>query len=455
MKAFLLAAGKGTRLDPLTRTLPKCLVPISGVPLLEIWLRLLEKAGVRDVLINLHHLADRVERFLADRRSGSGMRIVAVREKTLLGSGGTVWVNREFVAAEEDFLIAYADNLTNVDLGDMMAFHRKCRKTGTVLTMGLFHAPDPRSCGIAELDAGGRIVRFVEKPEHPVSDLANAGIYIAAAELYDYFPRSPSGAEGTGVLDLGHDVLPRLAGRMCGYEIRGYIRDIGTIESYRAAQKEWPKERQEGLSMDMQVFTHRYITRLKSILDAFDHDGFEKIVALILEAYEHGRHIFVMGNGGSGATASHLACDINKGCCFDLEKKFKMICLNDNMPTILALANDVSYEAVFVEQLKNFFLPGDLVIGISGSGNSENVLRAIRYARENEGRTIGLSGFSGGKLARLAEVPFIAAVDDMQQVEDIHMVVVHMIMQGVYGALHGGGAGTSPPSTPVCAGRGG
>ncbi len=143
-----------------------------------------------------------------------------------------------------------------------------------------------------------------------------------------------------------------------------------------------------------------------------------------------------MGNGGSGATASHFTCDINKGCCMDLNKKFKMICLNDSLPTLLALANDVSYDAVFVEQLKNFFLPGDLVIGISGSGNSPNVLRAIEYARVHQGVTIGLSGFSGGKLASLADIAWIAPVEDMQKIEDMHMIVVHMIMQAVRNRLH-------------------
>ena len=143
-----------------------------------------------------------------------------------------------------------------------------------------------------------------------------------------------------------------------------------------------------------------------------------------------------MGNGGSGSTASHFTCDINKGCCMDLNKKFKMICLNDSIPTLLALANDVSYDAVFVEQLKNFFLPGDLVIGISGSGNSPNVLHAIEYARMHQGITIGLSGFSGGKLAALADIAWIAPVEDMQKIEDMHMIVVHMIMQAVRNKLH-------------------
>lgn len=185
------------------------------------------------------------------------------------------------------------------------------------------------------------------------------------------------------------------------------------------------------------------MTELKQVLDGFDHDQFDRVVSAIVKAYDQGVRIFIMGNGGSGSTASHMACDINKGTCFDLDKKFKMISLSDNIPTILALANDVSYDAVFVEQMKNFFVPGDLVIGISGSGNSENVLRAIRYARDNQGRTIGLSGFSGGKLAELVDIPFVARVDDMQKVEDVHIIVVHMIMQAVYAALHDGKSASS------------
>lgn len=188
--------------------------------------------------------------------------------------------------------------------------------------------------------------------------------------------------------------------------------------------------------MNTQAFAENYLNELAGVLAKFDHQRFQQIIDHILAAYEEEKHIFVMGNGGSGSTASHLVCDINKGCCFDLAKKFKMICLNDNMPTLLALANDVSYDAVFVEQLKNFFVPGDLVMGISGSGNSENVLQAIRYADENGGKTIGLSGYSGGKLSAMVDVPFVAPVDDMQKIEDVHMIVVHMIMQAVHGTLH-------------------
>ena len=197
--------------------------------------------------------------------------------------------------------------------------------------------------------------------------------------------------------------------------------------------------------MEFSSFAVRYLDRLKSVLDAFDSNAFAAITDAVLEAYTRDAHIFTMGNGGSGSTASHLACDINKGCCIDLEKKFKMICLNDNMPTMLALANDLSYAAVFEEQLKNFFNPGDLVIGISGSGNSENVLRAVGYAAAHGGKTAGWSGFGGGRLAEMVDLAFVVQSHDMQQVEDTHMVLAHMLMQAVHGALHTGQSGQACP----------
>jgi D-sedoheptulose 7-phosphate isomerase len=181
----------------------------------------------------------------------------------------------------------------------------------------------------------------------------------------------------------------------------------------------------------MTSFSFQYIEELKKVLEDFPHDQFEKLMELLLESYEKGKHIFVMGNGGSASTASHLACDVNKGCSLDRDKKFRMICLNDSISTMLAYANDLSYEQIFVEQLRNFFDPGDVVIGISGSGNSANVLKAIEYANNNGGITVGLCGFSGGELYRIAQIPLLVRVDDMQKVEDIHMIIAHMAMQQI------------------------
>ena len=185
-----------------------------------------------------------------------------------------------------------------------------------------------------------------------------------------------------------------------------------------------------------QKFSFDYLNRLKDLLDVFPHDRFEEICQTLLSAYDQQKQIFIMGNGGSGSTASHFVCDINKGSCLNLDKKFNVICLNDNIPMILAYANDLSYDKIFVEPLKNFLQPGDVVIGISGSGNSKNVLDAVSYAREKGAKTIGLSGFDGGRLSQIVDIPFVASINDMQKVEDVHMIVVHMVMQYLCGELN-------------------
>jgi D-sedoheptulose 7-phosphate isomerase len=186
----------------------------------------------------------------------------------------------------------------------------------------------------------------------------------------------------------------------------------------------------------MQKFSFDYLKELTDLLETFPHDRFEEIGVALITAYNEERQVFIMGNGGSGSTASHFVCDINKGTCIKPGKKFKVICLNDNMPSMLAYANDLSFDKIFIEQLKNFLNKGDVVIGISGSGNSENVIQAITYANDRGARTIGLTGFDGGKLAKKVDIPFVATIHDMQKVEDLHMIVVHMLMQYLCKALH-------------------
>ncbi len=230
MKAFLLAAGMGTRLRPLTDTLPKCLVPICGEPLLAIWFRLLRAHGIAAVLVNVHHLADQVRACVA-AHTPAGLHVELVDETTLLGSAGTVRANRAFVEHDRAFFILYADNLTDVDLTALHAFH--CARKST-FTMGLWHAPEPRACGIAELDAAGRVISFEEKPAQPRSDLANAGVYLATPAVFADIPgQAPP-------VDFGLHVLPRLVGRMYGVAVNGYLLDIGNHERLARAEREWP-----------------------------------------------------------------------------------------------------------------------------------------------------------------------------------------------------------------------
>ncbi|MGE0384269.1 MAG: NDP-sugar synthase [Gammaproteobacteria bacterium] len=229
MKAFLLAAGLGTRLRPLTESVPKCLVPIRGRPLLDIWLGLCARYGVAEVLVNVHHLPECVASFLA--RYGGPVRVRTVYEPVLLGSAGTVWSQRSFVAGERDFLVLYADNLTEVDLRRMVEFHRAHEAS---FTMGLVPTEVPREKGIVVLDHAGLVVEFAEKPSQPRSNLSNAGVYVAGPDLFEVMAPQPP------PYDFGFDVLPRLVGRMHGYPIEEYLRDIGTPESLRQAERDWP-----------------------------------------------------------------------------------------------------------------------------------------------------------------------------------------------------------------------
>ena len=163
MKAFLLAAGKGTRLRPYTDYNPKCLIPIRGKPLLEIWFDLLEGSDITEVLVNTHHHADRVEQFIEEKGPGRRLQVLASRKPELLGSAGTLWGNRGFVSDSDDFLIAYADNLTDVDLRSMVNFHGHCKAKGGVLTTGPLRS-GPRSPGYQQ---SGHLQEAVNLPILP------------------------------------------------------------------------------------------------------------------------------------------------------------------------------------------------------------------------------------------------------------------------------------------------
>lgn len=175
------------------------------------------------------------------------------------------------------------------------------------------------------------------------------------------------------------------------------------------------------------TFPEQYRNELLKTIDTVDLEKVNQIIEWFKEARARGRRIFVCGNGGSASTASHFACDMVKGASYNRPSRFRIMALTDHMPAISAYSNDVGYECIFVEQLKNFAEAGDIVMGISGSGNSPNVLRAIEYANEIGCRTIGLSGRDGGKLAPLVGLNIQVPVPHMGRIEDAHMIVCHMI----------------------------
>lgn len=230
MKALLLAAGLGTRLRPLTDTVPKCLVPIHQRPLLDYWLALLLSGPVESVLINTHHLADSVRAFVAASRWRD--RIALVHEQTLLGTGGTILRNRHFFG-RDPFMVVHADNLSVFDVSAFIARHT-VRPRGSVLTMMTFDTDAPQTCGIVEQDAKGVVLRMHEKVTNPPGTRANAAIYIMDPEVVDFIA-----SLGKPVVDVSTEVLPHFMGRIYSFHNAEYHRDIGSLDSLKKAEAEF------------------------------------------------------------------------------------------------------------------------------------------------------------------------------------------------------------------------
>lgn len=172
----------------------------------------------------------------------------------------------------------------------------------------------------------------------------------------------------------------------------------------------------------------KYFTDLKSTIDLLDEVPIETAVSTLHNARLNEKQVFVMGNGGSASTATHFVCDLNKNTRADWLPHFRLVGLTDNMAIFAAYANDEGYENVFVKQLANFLRPGDVVVGISASGNSENVLRAVQYANATgKNTTIGLTGFSSGKLGPMVDIHMHVPSDNIEQVEDLHLVLAHLM----------------------------
>lgn len=231
MKALLLAAGIGSRLRPITNTTPKCLVPINGRPLLEIWLRQLSDFGVTEFFINTHHLSHRVQAFIQNSKWKNN--VILYHEPELLGTLGTLISLREHFS-ENDFIVAHADNLCACNWQAFLLSHQN-RPENCLMTMMLFETRAPQQCGIVELDTKGRVVKMHEKVIDPPGNLANAAIFLMSKKLIETLP-----AQSERVLEISTDLIPNLLGQIFSWKCDGYNRDIGTPESYRRAQSEFP-----------------------------------------------------------------------------------------------------------------------------------------------------------------------------------------------------------------------
>lgn len=187
--------------------------------------------------------------------------------------------------------------------------------------------------------------------------------------------------------------------------------------------------------MDFKNAIKDYYEREKQVIDNLNFDEINEVMNAIYETYKNDGIIYVCGNGGSATTASHMQNDFNKGISEYLNKKFKFHCLNDNVATMMAIANDIGYEEIFRFSLINNITSKDVLIGISSSGNSQNILNAVNYAKECGAKVIGITGYTGGKLKEIADYRMHVNIDDMQITEDIHLTFNHMMMKIFYNLL--------------------
>jgi D-sedoheptulose 7-phosphate isomerase len=180
-----------------------------------------------------------------------------------------------------------------------------------------------------------------------------------------------------------------------------------------------------------------YFNKVSDTLEHIDVDSITKLVGLLLQTREHEKTVFIFGNGGSGATASHVTGDFLKGISYGLEKRFRVQCLNDNISGMMAISNDLTYEEIFIEQLKVFLRKEDVVIGISGSGNSVNVVKALEYARSKGAITVAFCGYKGGRIKEIADHVIHVPIHDMEITEDIHTIIFHAVKQVMMKELKG------------------
>jgi len=230
MKAVLLSAGLGTRLRPLTKIIPKCLVPINGKPLMEYWLDMFYLEEITHVIVNLHHLSKTVKAYITN--SPYKNYVTTVYEETLLGTGGTLLKNRSFFEKEPVFM-AHGDNFSLFNIKNFISAHDS-RPEYCEMTMMTFETDKPQSCGIVELDQNNVVCAFHEKVNNPPGNLANGAVYVLEPSILDFME-----SLGKEIIDFSTEVLPYYIGRINTFHNSKYHRDIGTMESYLKVQKEF------------------------------------------------------------------------------------------------------------------------------------------------------------------------------------------------------------------------
>ena len=420
-KAMILAAGKGTRLRPLTNRMPKAMVPLDGRPLLEYNIELLREHGVRDIAMNLHAHADAITEHFGDG-SRFGVSLTYSFEPQLLGTAGAVKKLEEFFT-DGPFYVIYGDVLTRLDLGALLAHHRDC---DAMATIALHQPEDLTRCGVVQQDKDGWITSFIEKPSNgsAAEAWANAGIYLMEPALLQRMRAEVP-------QDFGKDVFPELVangGGLAGFRSDAVFWDVGSAERLTLAE-DWLRMEagQEPRRNKIGAVADQYLASVQVAIAGLDRNAIVRVAELLFDVRSRGNQVFIAGNGGSSATASHMAADLTRAASVSAGPPLRCRSLTDNVPALTAWSNDVGVESAFALQMKQVVEPGDVLIAISASGRSPNIIAAANAARKQGASVVGLVGFGGGKLAELADIVVVVPSDEYGPVEDIHLLLGHLL----------------------------
>ena len=420
-KAMILAAGKGTRLRPLTNRMPKAMVPVDGRPLLEYTIELLREHGVWEMAVNLHAHADAITEHFGDG-SRFGVSLTYSFEPELLGTAGAVKKLEEFLK-DGPFYVVYGDVLTRLDLRSLLEHHRGC---GAMATIALHEPDDVSRCGVVQQDENGWIISFIEKPGNgsTVDVWANAGIYVVEPALLQRMRAEPP-------QDFGRDVFPELVGNgggLAGFRSDAVFWDVGSAERLSLAE-DWLRVEAGGEPRRSRIgaVADQYLASVQEAIAGVDRNAVVRVAELLCDVRARGNQVFIAGNGGSSSTASHMAADLTRAASGSAGPPLRCRSLTDNVPAVTAWSNDVGVEAAFALQMDQVVEPGDVLIAISASGRSPNIIAAANAAHRQGASVVGLVGFGGGKLAEIADVAVVVPSEEYGPVEDIHLLLGHLL----------------------------
>jgi len=431
-QAVILAGGLGVRLKPITETIPKPLVEINGKPFLEYLIDHLKKNGIKKIILCVAYLGDKIENYFGDG-TRFGVEIKYSYEKELLGTAGAI-KNAENLIETENFLVFNGDTYTQIDLG---AFLKSHNSSGFLANIAIASSTKPFEQELIK-SKDGKITEFLRRNtlshqeflKNELNPKVNAGAYIFNKSVLNSIP---SGEK----VSLEREVFPSLLGRIGVFEYNGYLKDLADINLCKEFEEDIknlnnfianPEEKE----LILKNF-NEHISLMQKVENIFP-SKIAQISQIIINAYKNNKKVLVAGNGGSAADAQHISGElVNK---FYLDRRaLSAITLSADTSVMTSWSNDKSFELVFERQVEAHGNPGDILIVISTSGNSINLINAVNKAKERNLITIGLLGKDGGKLKSICDYEITVPCSDTPRVQEVHEIIYHTICQLVEQSL--------------------